>query len=182
MKHLLLLFFCTLLGMTASAQVYRVVDEDGNVTYTDQPPADAEPVDIREPNISAPPSAEAFPAPPPEQISDEGASSGYKVAITAPANETIIPRGPGNFSVSASVTPALGRDHMLQLLLDGEPRQEPQTGTSWALTNVFRGEHNLTVAVVDKEGKRLSTSAPVKVFVFRPSSNFKNNRPRPQPR
>ncbi len=182
MKHLLILLLCTLLAMTASAQVYRVVDEHGNVTFTDKPPADAEPVDIRQPNTSAPPNAAAFPAPPPKPLDDQDAGGGYQVAITSPANETIIPRGPGNFSVSASVSPALGGGHMLQLLLDGQPRQEPQGSTSWALTNVFRGEHTLTVAVVDKDGKQLATSGPVTVFVFRPSSNFNNNRPRPTPR
>ncbi|MDJ0877543.1 MAG: DUF4124 domain-containing protein [Halieaceae bacterium] len=181
MKYLLILLFCTLLGTTASAQVYRVVDEHGNVTFTDKPPGDAEPVEIREPNTTAPPDTSVFPAPPPKPADEQDESGGYQVAITAPANETIIPRGPGNFSVSATVSPSLGRDHMLQLMMDGQPREEPQTSTSWALTNVFRGEHNITVTVIDKEGKTLATSEPVKVFVFRPSSQFRNN-PRPAPR
>ncbi len=180
MKHLLILLLCTLLGMTASAQVYRVVDEHGNVTFTDKPPADAEPVDIRQPNTSTPPNASAFPERPSKAADDADASSAYRVSITAPANETIIPRGPGNFSVSASVSPALGSSDKLQLLLDGQPRQEPQTATTWALTNVFRGEHRLTVAVISKDGKQLATSEPVTVFVFRPSSNFNNNRPAPR--
>lgn len=180
MKYLLILLFCTLLGVPASAQVYRVEDEHGNVTFTDKPPPDAEPVEIRDTNTTAPPDTTIFPAPAPEPAGEADESVGYQVAITAPANETIIPRGPGNFSVSATVSPALGRDHMLQLMMDGAPREEPQTTTSWALTNVFRGEHSITVSVVDKAGKTLATSEPIKVFVFRPSSNFRN--PRPQPR
>ena len=176
MKHLLILLLCTLLGITASAQVYRVVDEHGNVTYTDRPPEDnAEPVELGPTNTAPPPATDLYPTPPPKAAGDEDKESGYQVAITAPANETIIPRGPGNFSVSASVNPALGRGHRLQLLLDGQPRQEPQTGTSWALTNVYRGEHSITVAVVDGDGQQLATSEPVTVFVFRPSSKFRKN-------
>jgi hypothetical protein len=177
LKQLLVLIFSLALGAAAVGQVYRVVDEHGNVTYTDKPPKDAEPVEIRQPNTTPPPNTDLYPSPPPQPKDTE--SAGYEVTITAPANETIIPRGPGNFSVSASVTPALKSGHMLQLLLDGAPRQDPQSGGSWALTNVFRGEHNLTVAVIDKEGKQLSTSEPVKVFVFRPSSNFRKSRPAP---
>jgi hypothetical protein len=180
-KHLLILLFCTLLGAGASAQVYRVVDENGNVTFTDRPPENAERVEVGPTNTAPPPATDLYPTPAPKPADKADAESGYKVAITAPANETIIPRGPGNFSVTASVTPALGRGHKLQLLLDGQPRQDPQAGGSWALTNVFRGEHNLTVAVIDGDGKQLATSEPVTVFVFRPSSNFRNNN-RPTPR
>ncbi len=174
MKHLLILLLCTLLGATASAQVYRVVDENGNVTFTDRPPEDAEPVDLGPTNTTPPPTTGLYPTPPP-RVTDEGdGASGYEIAITSPADQTIIPRGPGNFSVSASVSPALESGHMLQLLLDGQPRQEPQAGSSWALTNVFRGEHKVTVAVIDGDGKQLATSEPVTVYVFRPSSNFRN--------
>ena len=56
--------------------------------------------------------------------------------------------------------------------MDGSPREEPQTGTSWALTNVFRGSHTIEVAVVDEKGKQLAVSEAITVFVFRPSSNF----------
>lgn len=186
MKHLLILLFCALLGTSAAAQIYRVVDENGNVTFTDQPPAgeeNAEKIEIQTTNTSPPPATNLYqPSKDKSEDEEDEQSGGYQVAITAPANETIIPRGPGNFSVSASVSPSLGSGHMLQLLMDGAPREEPQTGTSWALTNVFRGEHNISVAVVDKDGKQLATSDSITVFVFRPSSNFNNRPNRPQPR
>lgn len=179
MKRLLVLIACLALGAAATAQVYRVVDENGKVTYTDRPPSEgAEPVEIRVPNTSPPPPSSAFPKPDPAPAAEPEAS--YLVSITAPSNETIIPRGPGNFSVSASVSPRLQQGHKLQLLLDGAPRQEPKTSGLWDLTNVFRGEHQLTVAVVNAKGEQLSTSEPVTVYVFRPSSNF--NRPKPTPR
>jgi hypothetical protein len=179
-KRLFILLFCLALGAGAGAQVYRVVDEDGNVTFTDRPPSeDAEPVEVRTPNTTPPPPGNAFPEPPPPP--EDEPVPGYSVTITAPADETIIPRGPGNVSVSASVSPALQSGHLLQLLMNGEPREEPQTGGSWDLTNVFRGEQNISVAVVDGDGKRLSESDPVTIFVFRPSTNDRNRRPRPTP-
>jgi hypothetical protein len=151
------------------AQVYKHVDENGNITFTDKPPADAELIEIRSPNsISAPVAIEYHQ----EAAPKAEVAEGYTVKITAPANETIIARGPGNFSVSASVTPGLQAESRLQLLIDGAARGEPQSGTSWALTNVFRGTHALEIAVVNAKGKQLAKSAPITVYVFRPSSNF----------
>jgi len=164
----------------AAAQVYREVDEEGNVTFTDRPQGESEAVEIGPTNTAPPPPANVFPDAPEEPANAAGGS--YEVAITNPAHETIIPRGPGNFSVSASVSPGLQTGHKLQLLMDGSPRQEPQTGSTWNLTNVFRGEHNLTVAVIDSKGKQLSESEAVTVFVFRPSTNDRSRRPRPTPR
>jgi hypothetical protein len=160
-------------ALTASAQVYKHVDKDGNITFTDNPPPNSQAVDLQAPNTVAPPAASAYPPSSRAAAKPESTSDNYKLSITSPADETIIARGPGNFSVSASITPALSNGHMLQLFMDGSPLQAAQTGSSWSLTNVFRGEHSIEVAVVDKDGKSKARSAPIKVYVFRPSSNNK---------
>ncbi|MEZ5501792.1 MAG: hypothetical protein R3E50_03710 [Halioglobus sp.] len=80
--------------------------------------------------------------------------------------------GPGNFSVSVRVSAALKVDESLQLFMDGQPWGDPQRGTIWDLTNVFRGQHDLTVGVIDASGETLAMSPPVRVFVHRPSINF----------
>jgi hypothetical protein len=180
--RLLLITLIALFPWQAGAQVYKHIDEKGNITFSDQAAPGATPVEINTPNTSRPPSTTAFPTSATTAESDDEAAANnidYKVSITNPADETIIPRGPGNFSLSASVSPSLKSGHTVQLLMDGAPRQEPQTQGNWALTNVFRGEHKLAVAVIDKSGKTLATSEAVTVYVFRPSSN---NRSRKTPR
>jgi hypothetical protein len=82
--------------------------------------------------------------------------------------------GPGNFSVSATVQPGLGSGSLLQLYVDGSASGNPQSSNTWELTNVFRGAHDLSVAVVDNKGDQLAVSEPVRVYVLRPSVNFKN--------
>lgn len=180
-----LLVLALLLAPLASLAdtVYRTVDENGNVIFTDTPPADgsaSDRIDIRRTNT-----VEATRPPPPatesETAEDEPAGPEYEIVITAPANETSIPRGPGNFSVSVSVSPGLKKYDGLQLFMDGTPWGSPQRDTMWDLTNVFRGQHDITVAVVDGDGQTLAMSSPVRVFVHRPSTNF--NRPKgPTPR
>jgi hypothetical protein len=60
--------------------------------------------------------------------------------------------------------------------MDGIPWGDPQQGNSWALSNVFRGAHDITVAVVDEQGQHLASSDPVRVYVLRPSINSPNRR------
>lgn len=189
MSRLLLLALLLFpLGSLAQA-VYRTTDAQGNAVFTDTPPANAtaaDRIEIRPTNTAPPP--EVLTPPPAPVDTTEAEVVSYTVTITSPANETSFPMGPGNFSVSAEVSPALRQDESLQLFIDGTPREEPQLTTTWDLTNVFRGQHDLTVGVIDGSGETISLSEPVRVFVHRPSTNFANrNRavkprpPRPQP-
>lgn len=185
MSRLLLLVLLLLpLGGLAQA-VYRTTDAQGNVVFTDTPPANATPADrveIRPTNTAPPPAARPVPEDTPNA---EPEVVPYTVTITEPANETSFPMGPGNFSVGARVSPALSQVDRLQLFLDGTPWGDPQQTSTWSLTNVFRGRHDLTVGVIDNSGKTVVLSEPVRVFVHRPSVNFNNRSsppPRPQPK
>jgi len=188
----LLLLALLLLPLSGLAQaVYRTTDAQGNVVFTDSPPANATPADrveIRPTNTVQPPQI------PPRPASENTPNAGmdvalYTLTITEPANETTFPMGPGDFSVSVNVSPTLGSAENLQLFIDGAPQGKPQRGSTWSLTNVNRGQHDLTVGVIDDSGKTLAISEPVRVFVMRPSVNSPNRStppakpkpPRPQP-
>ena len=181
----LLLCLLVLLPQAGTAQIFKSVDENGNVTFSDTPPnsGSSEQIEVRQTNRTPAPAVIQPLEPVAETAPDAAAAVSYSVAITSPANETTIAMGPGNFSVSAAVEPALGEGGLLQLFVDGAPSGEPQASGSWALTNVFRGAHDLSVAVVDSKGARLAESAAVRVYVLRPSVNSPNRtRPGPPPR
>jgi hypothetical protein len=173
-RLLLISLLLASLAVTADS-IYRTTDEKGNVVFTDAPPADgskAEQVGIQQTNTALPP-PQAL-STPVYQDDQGGEEDVYSVAIIDPPNETSFPMGPGNFSVQASVKPALRKHESLQLFIDGEPRGEPQGSDFWDLTNVYRGAHDITVGVIDADGKTIAMSPPVRVFVHRPSVNFKN--------
>jgi hypothetical protein len=176
MSRLLLLAMLMASFNSAADSIYRTTDAEGNVVFTDAPGASSRPseqIEIQRTNTVEPPQITPLPdtntptngqdAPPP-----------YTVTITTPADETSLPMGPGNFSVSVNVNPALDKYMGLQLFMDGVAWGTPQRDTLWDLTNVFRGQHDLTVAVVNKDGEPQAMSAPVRVYVHRPSTNFKN--------
>ncbi|MBT4520969.1 MAG: DUF4124 domain-containing protein [Halieaceae bacterium] len=171
----LILFIVLATPLIVSAQIYKTTDLKGNVVYTDQPPADAstaEEVDLGTTNTLQPPPKLPQPTAPIEDVS----SMAYSVNIVSPAQEATIPNGPGNFSVTVAVNPALRPAEGLQLYIDGEARGEPQQDPLWELTNVFRGAHDLAVSVINSDGESVATSLPVRIYVHRPSINFNRNR------
>ncbi len=152
--------------LAAVAQVYKSVDENGNTVYSDKPPTNgssSEKVQVGTPNTSPPPRHVERSAPVVEEKKVE-----VKVDITSPAHDTAIAIGfAGNFSVTAAVNPPLGNGSSAQLLIDGEAIGPAQTHTSWALSNIFRGSHILTVVISDRAGKTLAESQPITVHVMR---------------
>lgn len=176
MKRLTLILLLTL-PVALSAQIYKTTDSQGNVVYTDKPSAassSAEEVKLHTTNTAPPPPDIPRPAPMAITPTDASEQLGYTVEIAVPTTETTIPMGPGNFLLTANVQPPIAGDEMLQLHMDGIPWGDPQTSSSWGLTNIFRGEHNFTVSVVDADGSPLVSSEPVRVYVMRPSVNNKN--------
>jgi hypothetical protein len=176
MSKLLLLAMLMASFNSAADSIYRTTDAEGNVVFTDAPDANSRPaekIEIQRTNTAEPP--QITPLPDTNTSSNEqDAPPPYTVAITTPADETSFPMGPGNFSVSVRVSPTLNKYEGLQLFVDGEAWGTPQRDTLWDLINVFRGQHDLTVAVVNKAGETQAMSAPVRVYVHRPSTNFKN--------
>jgi hypothetical protein len=169
---LLLLLLVPLVATTQ--QIFKTTDENGNVVFTDQPPPGAEAVEeveLQQINRAAPPPEMERPL---DKLEPAEETIVQTVSITAPANETTIPMGPGNFAVSARVEPGLQSGETLLLQIDGEPWGQPDTGNTWQLTNIFRGAHDLTVAVIAPDGSPLAISDPVRVYVLRPSVNFRN--------
>lgn len=173
-----------LLGTPALAQIYRTTDEQGNVVFTDKPPTgpedQAEEVKLNPLNTA--PATVVKPRPAAEPVQREQSEPrDYELSITFPTDETTIPMGPGNFPVVASTSPPLREGELLQLRIDGADRGPAQASGHWELTNVFRGAHELTVQRKSAEGKVLSTSNPITVYVHRPSVNFNKQRNNPRP-
>jgi hypothetical protein len=167
-----LLLVLVLASAAVSAQIYRTTDEQGNVIFTDRPPAEqgteVEAVELNRTNTTPPPAErpDLAPAAKPDKAA---VTPNYAVSITAPADDTVIPMGPGNFSVAAATSPALAEGETLQLILSGTPWQEPQTRGQWNLTNIRRGEHDIVVLRLDPKGKELAASEPVRILVLRPT-------------
>lgn len=155
----------------AHAEIYQYKDKNGNVVFSDTPPTGQQAVEVEEVHLGTTNSAE----PPPNIPLSAGAGkpqkppTQYSSTITSPADGSTIPMGPGNFTVTGVMSPPLNSGETALLTLDGQPVGEPQDGSSWQLRNVFRGEHKLVIERRDAQGGVVDSSAPVTVYVLRPS-------------
>jgi hypothetical protein len=176
------------LAAAAEGEIYRVVDEDGNVTFTDQRPSDsAQPMDLPplsviesaiEPPEEAPPAAtsedEEVQAPTPRELRSQ-----YRdFRITQPAQEETF-WGTANTVVVAwgASQPPLS-DMSARLYVDGTPQDVPAAGNV-SLT-LDRGEHTVYAELLDARKRRIVTTERVTFFVHQASVNF--NRPAVSPR
>lgn len=157
------------LGADLAAQpVYKVTDEDGNVTFTDTPRGN-EQMQVEMQMVNPTNTAKAVStATPISQTSEPGEPILYATQIVLPAENATIPMGPGNFAVEASLSPAMKGDEKLSLLLDGEPFGPPQRMPIWQLNNVYRGAHQLQVVRLTSMGRQLDASEPRTIYVMRP--------------
>jgi hypothetical protein len=162
------------LALFAQGQIYKVVDKDGNVTFTDQRPnADAQPMDLPplsviQTDVQAPavPAVEdeARPLTPQElrkQFSD--------FRITRPlAEETFW--GTGNsVVVTWESSQPIPPEFLVVLFVDGKSQQGLGSGSMSLVLD--RGEHQVFAELRDERKRRIITTPVVTFFVQQQSVN-----------
>lgn len=155
-------------------EIYKTVDKDGNVVFSDQPAGKAEPVRVGRTNAMQPPAATSKPAG--SAPAGEAGPVYDSVEITSPADGGTVTNPSGNILVRFTLAPPLRQGDSTRLLVDGMPGGIPADGGLLAPTT-SRGEHRLEVQVLDAAGTVLATSAPVHVTVFRNPIRDKPGRP-----
>lgn len=151
--------------------VYKTVDEKGRVTYSDNPTGNK--IDeVELPSINTTPTVSPQPYTPPAPKS----AAQFSVVITSPSHGTEVTPGQRDLSVNAQFSPSLTNGFKAQLLINNQPYGSPQENGSFIISDIPRGEQNLSVAVLNPTGSIISRSAGVTVYVIRASA------PRPQPR
>ena len=150
-----------------AANIWKWRDANGVVHYSDQPVAGAEQVNLQAPTTYT---AAPVPAATSSSSSSSAAFSYTNVEIWKPSAELTIANTVGVVSVAARVEPQLNSEHHLALYMDGRliPGFPPQ-GMEYEITEVERGEHSLTLAVLDAKGNQITLSSPVRFYVQQPS-------------
>ena len=159
-----------LVSLTASAQTYKSVDENGVVNFSDGPPAasSGKTSTVVKPDVTnSMPGLSPTMASPEAVMIDESTARSFSIA--SPLNNATIPIGAGIFDVTAELGVPLAEDELLALYLDDEPVDSPQVNAVWTLTYVIRGPNTLQVHRLSHTGETISQSEKVTVLVLRPS-------------
>jgi hypothetical protein len=183
MKRIPLLLI--LLAASVHADVYKSVNENGEVIYSDQPTPNAQHMKLPElptykappvPNVSSPPKAAPVTSP-------------YKsVKIVVPENDATIRDNQGIVRVQVELNPPLmtKQGHKLQFYLNGEPHGIPVGSTSISFSNLDRGTYTLSTSVVDAKDVVMSSADPVVFHLHRESllnpNSPLNVKPAPKPK
>jgi hypothetical protein len=166
------------LALSAQGQIYKVVDKDGNVIYTDQRPStDAQPMDLpplsviqtdnETPAVPAQDAlaaeAPALPLTPGElrrQFSD--------FRLTRPAPEETFWGTENSVVVAWESSQPIPPAFRVVVFVDGEAR--PATGGAMDLT-LDRGEHKVYAELRDGRNRRIVATDPVTFFIQQHSVN-----------
>lgn len=151
------------------AQIFKVVNEDGSVTYTDTPPPNAETVelDIKTRNVVS-----AIKTPKTQKVQVKKKKPNYSVSITSPAPEATLRDNAGNIVIKAEQNSA-EKAPLYRLIFDGAPVKSNSSGI-FKLEGVHRGAHTYKVELTNNTGKTLASS-PTQTLYLHQASVFINN-------
>jgi hypothetical protein len=178
-KILLILFF--LFACSTFADVYKSIDAQGNVIYSDTPQnAQAEKIDLPEEHAG-----EALTTTPAEQqaaASEESHEGGEaanpdqtlivkaekkpytKFSILSPANGETIQNQP-NIMVEISIDPPLQEGDMIQIYLDNNPWGPPAHASQFQFTKPDRGTHQISAKLIGDNNTVLKDSGSNTVYI-----------------
>jgi hypothetical protein len=155
-------------ALIAQATVYRWVDADGVVHFSDQPHQGATEIQVSEPQTYSAPKA----GPTTSSVAGKANDVNFRYtncSVSSPAAESTI-GDTDSISVSLSLSPAPRATDRISLFYDGAA--VPGSGgrsTGYTISPLDRGTHTLSVSVSDAAGAVLCQSEPVNIYVRQPS-------------
>lgn len=148
-----------------SATVYKKLDENGNLVFSDEPFEGAEAIDVKPVptiNLNIP---QSLSTPTPATPTTPKAVTAYQsLSITSPQADSSLVNTGGLGTVKVSSQPALQGDHQYKLLINGE-HKGTQSNNSFSLDNLFRGAHTAVVQIIKSNGEVVKVSSPVTFYV-----------------
>lgn len=150
----------------SSAKIYVWRNEKGVLVYSDTPRPGAEEVKTKPGNIlKLSTSIETSVL----DITPKIIKDDYQVEITAPENNATIRDNTGSVVIRGLIKPLFKSGYNVQLYLDDKPHKKPQSYSRFALRNIDRGEHEIVIELLNKEGKVIASSKPTIFYMHRSS-------------
>ena len=166
-------------GLSLATTLYRWVDAQGVVHYSDTPHEGAQVIQIS--GAQTYHSTSAAPAVPGVTAAQQPARKPEpydSCAIRTPAPDSNL-YAPDSVAVSVEVSPGLHDGDQLTVQVDGRQLQSAEGVQSFVIQEPERGDHSISAQVRSPEGVMLCNAAPVTFSVTKPSVNSPNNPVKP---
>jgi len=165
-----LMLLLLLINSLTQAALYKSIDADGTVTYSDRPNLKTDkPLILPSENViqSIPITTKKTTAKTPTETTNN-----YNTLnILTPANESTLRSNSGNISLGLQLEPTLQATHQLRILLDGNEAKLSRS-LQVSLTNIPRGQHSLSVQIIDADNRVLKQSPSHTIYLQRHSKLF----------
>jgi len=170
MKPAIVIAAATLVMITGAAQaeMYRQVDAQGNVTFSDEASSGAEAIQVRPvTTITLPKMQDLEQFEQPQQ--EQPPSPLYElVRIVYPQNNEAFHSGNGDVEFNVISSPQLRDGHKYEVTLDGQPVGQSTSGTIM-VQNMDRGTHQAGVNIVNRSGVQVGSGTGITFTIHRPS-------------
>lgn len=177
-KLLLICLLC--IPLLSSGAIYKHINPDGTIIYSDRPIAGAEPVKL--------PAGSGYTAPTsptlttPTSVNDTEstlltpATTAYtNFNIASPKGDEVTFQNTRQIPVLIDIEPELKEGDKIQLYVDNQPYGEPKDSLSFTLEDLERGEHVLEARLLGQNSQLLKTSRSITLYIHYAS------RPQPSP-
>lgn len=147
--------------------IYRHVDAQGRVSFTDQPPDGAAPVEL--PPLNSVPAVTPAPARAAGTVPGGAAFAGYRLlAFTSHDQDQTLRNPEGPLVVTAMLQPPLQPGHTLTLRHNGQVANA-DNHAAVRIDQPERGTHSFDAEVTDAAGTVLMRADTLRLHVHRPS-------------
>ena len=160
---------------SAHAEIYRSVDEEGNITLSSQPPPGSKGSPVKLSPINTVDGSNSSNSTNRTDSSaaneDEESNPNYNsIDINQPEDGATIRNNSGNVTITLALKPALQTSHTVHLMVDGD---EIASGafTTFQLNNVDRGTHEVSAEVKDADGETLIKTDSISFSLLRAHVN-----------
>jgi len=153
-------------GVLAQDRVYKRVNPDGSVEYSDQPIEGAEVMKVPKGSTFTMPDATSSRAAPTDTKAEEASVRYDSLEITRPMNDEAIRSNEGKLTALARVVPALDSNHRFRWNMDGAIVKDVNS-PELRLNNLDRGSHTLQAEIVDADGKVVISSETITFHLMR---------------
>ena len=187
MKALLPTFLLAVVCATPaySAEIYKTVDKDGNVVFTDVPTGDrSESVELQKTSEYTPVVQDQTSSASglkrrrsldDDEYEEETVEITYSsLSITSPEDDAYFRNNAGNVTVAIQSSPELASTHQYELWMDGK-KVKRSAQSAITLPNIDRGTHTLAVRIVGEQGEVLMESDPSTFHLGRVSAIASKN-------
>ena len=168
----LFLILLTFTAYNAVAEVFKTINPDGSISYSDVQTDNAEAVTL--PELTPVPAVKL----PKKKVAnatekDKKKALPYKsFSLNSPKDQATIFSNTGSVNLSLAIKPSLQTKfkHSISASLDGKTVKNNLTSASFQLNNLDRGKHTISAQILDADKKVLKSSKTITVYIKQHSS------------